>query len=365
MTTLPKCGLLLALTFSLSWTAPAQSPAPSLLENGLQFVLDGRVDSAVETLNRQVEQYPNDPRGYRARAALLANVVNDPGDLTPALNDYNRVLELEPAQDSNFYFQRGRLLHRMNLHVRAISDLNRTIAAEPERPTAYLIRARSHWSLGNMAESTQDLDKAIQLSPGLADAFGLRGLIRLRQGQKKTALDDLARAVRLDPASEYQVDLRLAQTSQTEPQGLSWSEFVSPERDFSVRMPLPVATSYQAGRYVVASELTAGHMFGVLRRPGTSESKSGSLDTPIFRDSILRNLESQGAKVTEYRMLNFLGRRCLRAQVRGADLTDTDVTVVPGKDYVYFLACTRALESPAFNRARQARFLGSFRILTN
>ncbi len=363
MTIIPRWSLLWAFSLSLSWIAPAQSPSPSLLENGFQFVLDGRIDSALELLDRQVEQYPKDPRGYRARAALLSNVVNDPSDLTPALIDYDRVLELEPQQDSNFYYQRGLLLNRMNLHVRAISDLNRTVAAEPDKPNAYLIRARSHWSLGNMAESSRDLDKAIQLSPGLADAFGLRGLIRLRQGQKAPALADLARAVRLDPASEYQVDLRLAQSSQTEPQGLSWSEFLSPEGDFSIRMPLPVHAGYQAGRYVVASELTAGHMFGVLRRPATSETKMVNLASREGRESIFRNFEAKGDKITDWNMLSFLGRRCLRAQIRGADSTDTDVTVVPTRSYVYFLACTRSLESPPFDRARQARFLGSFRVL--
>lgn len=161
-------------------------------------------------LNRQVESQPNDARGYRARGWLLSNLVNGPGALAAALQDYNRVLELEPEQNGNFYFQRGRLHYRMNQHVWAIRDLDRTVGLNPDGPNAYLFRARAQGSLGNLARSSQDLDKAIKLRPGLAEAFGLRGLIRIRQGRKCAALADLASAVRLDANSEYRLDLHWA-----------------------------------------------------------------------------------------------------------------------------------------------------------
>ncbi len=185
------------MSYPITSTKP--SPPGVKVQTGLELFL--------RALNRQVKNQPEDARGYRARGWVLSNVVNGPGAQTAALNDYNRVLELEPEQNGNFYFQRGRLLYRMNHPVRAIRDLSRTVDLNPEATHAYIFRARAYGSLGKLARSSQDLDKAIQLKPGLAEAFGLRGLLRMRQRRKSAALLDLARAVRLDPDSEYRLDL--------------------------------------------------------------------------------------------------------------------------------------------------------------
>jgi len=353
-------SLLFLFTTAPGWTQPA---VPSYLEQSLQLVLDGQLDSALEMLNRYVEQNPTDPRGYRARAAFLANVLKEPGHLSAALSDYNRALELNPEQNNIFWLQRGRLLHRLDRHRESISDLSRFIAGDPGYPDAYFMRARSQWLLGNGRAACQDLDRAVQLSPLMSEAYGLRGIVRLQLGQPESARDDLKMAVELNPDSPYKTDLESIRTRKVATDGLSWIPFVSPQRDFQVELPMPVRTTVRNDQFMVASALGAGHMYGVIRHPHDEDSRLWKIESGECRQAVFTFLEVSGGKVTQWKIEPYAGRRCLHACVRGSDGGETDVLVVLDRESIYLVAAVRPLDSPPFDSQRRDRFFQSFRLL--
>ncbi|MBX3171195.1 MAG: tetratricopeptide repeat protein [Candidatus Eremiobacteraeota bacterium] len=356
--------LMLLVALCVSLPARAQVPAPaSYLEQTLQFVLDGQVDSALEMLNRYIEENPIDPRGYRARGAFLANLLKDPEYLSAALSDYNRVLSLSPEQNNIFWLQRGRLLHRLDRHREAIPDLDRFIAGDPGFPEAYYLRARSQWLLGNGKLACQDLDQALQLSPLMSEAYGLRGIVHLQLGQPAAGRADLQQAVELNPNSPYAKDLESIRQSKPDAGGLSWLPFVSPEKDFQVELPMPVRTTVRNDQFMVASALGAGHMFGVIRHPHDAESRLWKVESEDCRQAVFTFLEVSGGRVVQWKIETYAGRRCLHACLRGSDGAETDVLVVLARDDIYLVAAVRPLDSPPFETGRRDRFFRSFRLL--
>ncbi len=354
--------LLILSTSGPTW-CQAQPPAPSALEQTLQFVLDGQLDSALEMLNRYIEQNPADPRGYRARAALLANLLKEPDHLAAALSDYNRVLELDSRQSAMFWLQRGRLLHRMDRHLEAIRDLTGFLASDSAYPDAYFLRARSHWLLGHGQAACQDLDKALQLSPLMSEAYGLRAIVHLQLGHPDQGLADLKTAVDLNPHSPYKADLDAIRTRKIAADGMSWVPFVSPQRDFQIELPMPVRTTVRNDQFMVASALGAGHMYGVIRHPHDDQSRLWKIESEECRQAVFTFLEVSGGKVTRWNIERYAGRRCLHACVRGSDGGETDVLVVLQPENIYLVAAVRPLDSPPFDPVRRARFFRSFHLL--
>jgi tetratricopeptide (TPR) repeat protein len=351
------------LLFLLLGLAAWAQPASSYLEQALQSVLDGQTSSALEQLNRFVDANPKDERGYRARGSFLANVIKDPSVFEAALADYQRVLELNPEQNSMFWLQFGRLLHRMDRHREAIEKLNRFVALDPDYPEAYFMRARSQWLLGNSQAASEDLDRTVRLSPMMSEAYGLRGIVRLQMGKADEGLKDLEQAVRLDPNSAYAQDLESIRHRKVAADGLSWVPFVSPQQDFQVELPMPVRTSRRNDQFMVASALGAGHMYGVIRHPHDAESRLWKIESQECREAVFTFLEVSGGHVSRWTIEPFAARRCLHACLRGGDGSETDVFVVLAPQNIYLVAAVRPLDSPPFDSSRRERFYQSFRLL--
>lgn len=358
---LPKKLLVASLLF-LGTSLPARTQPATYLEQTLQFVLDGQLDSALEMLNRFVDENPGDPRGYRARAAFLANVLKEPEHLTVALADYNRVLELSPQQTSMFWLQRGRLLHRLDRHREAIEDMNRFLAGDSGYPEAYFLRARSQWLLGNGKAACEDLDKTLQLSPMMSEAYGLRAIVHLQLGHPEAGLADLRQAVAMNPATPYAKDLESIRSRKIAPDGLSWIPFISPQKDFRVELPMPVRTTIKNDQFMVASALGAGHMYGVIRHPHDDASRQWKIQSEECRQAVFTFLEVSGGRVTQWKIESYQGRSCLHACVQGSDGGETDVVVVLTPENIYLVAAVRPLDSPAFDTTRKTRFFQSFRL---
>ena len=357
---LPLLWLGLSLGVRAEPTATAKSTD---LEQSLQYVLDGRADSALTRLNHHIESHPDDPRGYLARGTLLANIMKEPRYLEVALRDFDRVSALDPQPETWFWLLRGRLLQRLERHAAAVQDLDRFIAIDTGYPDAYFLRGRSQWLLGNGQLAEKDLDRALQLSPMLAEAYGLRGIVRLQLGQADGGLQDLKDAVDLDPNCSYAEDLKVAARRKVSADGLSWVPFRSPEGDFQVELPMPVRTTTKDDQYMVASALAAGHMFGVIRHPHDSESKLWKIDSEECRETVMNWLQARGGKMIDWSIQPYAGKRCLHACMESSDGTETDVILVLGKENIYLVAAVRPPHSPPFELARKLRFYRSFRLL--
>ncbi|MFN8614185.1 MAG: tetratricopeptide repeat protein [Vulcanimicrobiota bacterium] len=359
------------LLWFLGWLAPLARAQPARTEpdvhywqRALQQVLDGRIDSALQSINQEIQDHPDEADAYRARASLLVNFFKDPSGFARALDDYDRTQKLAPDQDADFFLQRARLLTRMDQPGRAISDLDRFLELDPGYPLAYYLRARCHWSLAEFEAATNDLNKTLQLAPDLAEAYGLRGIIHLQYGRRAEGLADLEKALALDPNSSYRADLEAARTAQIGADGSTWAKYLSPDGDFRLELPVPVRANSRGEQLVVASALAGGHMFGVVRHPQDAQSKLWKIDSAECRKAVFHFLEVNGARVIEWKIESYQGRRCLHARTVGTvDQSESDTVVVLTKKYIYLVACVRPLNSPAFDPERQSRFRHSFRIL--
>ncbi|MBS2038875.1 hypothetical protein JST97_28090 [bacterium] len=334
------------------------------LQKALQEVLDNRIDSALQSINREIQNYPEEASAYRARATLLVNFLKDPHTFPRALQDFDQAYQLAPEQDGDFFLQRARLLVRMDQPGRAVVDLDRFLALDPGYPFAYFLRARCHWSLAEFEAARADLDRTLQLAPDMAEAYGLRGIIHLQYGRRSEGVADLEKAVALDPDSTYKADLLAARSAQVGADGSPWASFLSPDGDFRLELPVPVRANVKGRQLVVASALAGGHMYGVVRHPQDAQSRQWKLDSPECRKAVFHFLEVNGGQVTQWNLESYQGRRCLHARTLGKlDQSESDTLVVLTKNYIYLVACVRPLDSPPFEVERQRRFRRSFRIL--
>jgi tetratricopeptide (TPR) repeat protein len=359
--------LFILVSLVMAQGACAQAPssqASHYLEKAFQEVLDGRPDLALQSINKEIENFPDEARAYRARATLLLNCLKDPKTYARALQDYDQALKLEPQQDLDFYYQRARLLARMDQPGRALIDLDKVVAADPEFSTGYFLRARCHYAQAEYQAASADLDRTLELAPRMSEAYGLRGVIRLQAGQRAQGISDLEKALALDPRSSYRPDLQAARSGGVSPDGAVWASYVSPDGDFQLELPVPVRASIQDDHLVVASALKGGHMYGVVRYERDDQSKLWKIESAECRKAVFQFLEEHGGKVVQWDIEPYLGKRCLHARMQSrADKCETDTLLVLGQKYIYLVACVRTLKSPPFDSARQHRFRRSFRLL--
>ncbi len=83
-----------------------------------------------------------------------------------------------------------------------IAAATRGIAAAPDMPDTYQIRARLYALAGRHGESILDYDQLIRLKPDSADAFDERGAQRFMLAQIDRSIEDFDRAIQLDPRRE-------------------------------------------------------------------------------------------------------------------------------------------------------------------
>ncbi|PSB58847.1 tetratricopeptide repeat-containing S1 family peptidase, partial [Chamaesiphon polymorphus] len=81
----------------------------------------------------------------------------------------------------------------------ALAELNRSIAANPKKASAYYMRSNVHQMLGDRPQVLADLNKAIELDTKNASAYYLRGNILYANQDFKGAAADFDRTIALDP----------------------------------------------------------------------------------------------------------------------------------------------------------------------
>lgn len=94
---------------------------------------------------------------YRKRA----DENNLKGEYELAVSDYNKAIELNPA-DAASYLNRGQAYSAKKSYDLAILDYDKTIQLDPKDSTAYLNRAGIYEQKGNLLQAVSDYQKAIE-----------------------------------------------------------------------------------------------------------------------------------------------------------------------------------------------------------
>lgn len=367
-----RLALVLWLGLTTGWAPPAgarpqvravQPAAPSQLERAAQSLKAGRLEQAEAGFSAWIASHPKDARGYYGRGDTLARAAGDSNKLRRALQDFDRVLELEPRQNAVFFLKRGQVLSNLDRENEAVADFNRALECQPDAPLTLALRGRSLWALGQTLAALADLDRALELDPRLALARGLRGAARLRIGQLEDALEDLELAVILDPSSPFRGDLEeLKERLKSLPPIGPWERFVSPDEAFELCLPTPIRVRLLEREMTVAAVAGRGHIYGVVRH--VNELPPGAMDlaSAECRAALFQYLERDGGKIENWKIEPFAGYSALHVGVKGSDRTITDVMVLVTDQFTYLVAAVRRQDSKPFHEEDLARFRQSFKI---
>jgi tetratricopeptide (TPR) repeat protein len=135
------------------------------------------------------------------------------GDAKPALEDFNKAVQLMPEYPPT-YNNRGNLLVQLGQHEEAVKDFDRAALLAPKYAAAYSNRANARMKLGQTREAIADFTRAIELAPRSAPPLSGRGLALLSAGKPHAAIRDFSRAVavnaRFATAYRNRAEARLA-----------------------------------------------------------------------------------------------------------------------------------------------------------
>jgi tetratricopeptide (TPR) repeat protein len=145
------------------------------------------------------------------------NARKEMGDLSGALSDYTKALDLDPNLPQVFN-NRGNTLKAMGDYEAAIKDYDRAIEINPRFAFAYNNRGAARFLTGDLDRAVADYDRAIKLKPDYALAYANRGLIFLKRGDSRRAERDFNKCVKLNP-SEPLCDPAIREAKHSKPVG--------------------------------------------------------------------------------------------------------------------------------------------------
>ena len=121
-----------------------------------------------------------------------------------AIEDFSKVVELEPEHVSVYYYSGLAYLFKGNFDDLAIENFNQAIEQNPDHADAYYYRGTVYNFKGELDISIQDFTKAIELNPDYAEAYHSRGNAYAIKGEFDKAINDYTEVLKLRPkVAEY------------------------------------------------------------------------------------------------------------------------------------------------------------------
>jgi tetratricopeptide (TPR) repeat protein len=160
----------------------------------------GALEQAADRLERQGM---GDGRPAADRASLLAQagqVWLMAGDAERAFAAATLALVITP-DDVELLTDRAVAAASLGRNFEAIDDLNRVIDLDPARAEAFVYRAGAWRQAGRAELAADDIARALAIDPGNAEAYLERGLLRAAAGRPADARADWQRAAERAPGS--------------------------------------------------------------------------------------------------------------------------------------------------------------------
>jgi tetratricopeptide (TPR) repeat protein len=152
-------------------------------------------------------------RAWHNRGLALMDARRHP----EALRDFNRALELNPA-DASAYAGRGTLRGRAGDYAAALADLDRAVDIDPRYAEAYAKRCFTKMMLGRPPDAVNDCERAIALDPRHRDAHTNLGVVYAALRRPADAEASYRRALAIDPGNgdaNYNYGVLLVVTGRT------------------------------------------------------------------------------------------------------------------------------------------------------
>ena len=159
-----------------------------------QFV---RLEDALAYLADRIRAHPEDGFFY----ALRATIHTDRKEFKLAIEDWNKIVEIEPDNAAS-YIGRAKLWLGQTEWDKAINDLTLAIQVDPKDAYCYRVRGHAWVSKHDYDKAIADYNEAIRLDPEDAEIYYDRAWVWQQKGDIARAIDDFAAAVELDPGLE-------------------------------------------------------------------------------------------------------------------------------------------------------------------
>lgn len=182
--------------------AEAQKELQRLLARGSEnpkiYLLLGRIknnqgasDEAISFYSKAINREDDYALAYRYRAAAFKEI----GDADAALEDYTRLLELQP--DAISYNRRGLVYEDISRFKEAAADYSKAIELNPKWPIAYNNRGFAKMHLKDWKGAQEDLETAIRLDGSMPTPYiNLAGVYWLNKKDKKNTYQNLEKAIK-------------------------------------------------------------------------------------------------------------------------------------------------------------------------
>lgn len=113
---------------------------------------------------------------------------HDAGDLTTAINDFSKALEINPQMASAWH-DKGICNHELENYTQAIDDYSKALEIDPTFVEAYYNRAMVFDILNQRENALKDYNKIIELDPKFAPAYYNRGVYYFNFDKNKACED--------------------------------------------------------------------------------------------------------------------------------------------------------------------------------
>ncbi|MCC7430060.1 tetratricopeptide repeat protein, partial [bacterium] len=153
----------------------------------------GNNEKALEDYNKIIEIEPETTEFYQRRAEFYQKIGNN----EKALEDYNKIIEIEPEM-AEHYQRRAEFYQKIGNIEKALEDYNKTIEIEPETTVYYQRRAEFYQKIGNIEKALEDYNKEIELEPEEHVWYGNRACFYSHLGNLEKTLEDLSKANELN-----------------------------------------------------------------------------------------------------------------------------------------------------------------------
>ena len=183
---------------------PAQESieeASPLVQEGIRLFQQQKVDEAIETLKRAVEQNPNDAVAYNA----LGVIHSQKGDFETALGYFDKAISLRDPYYKAIY-NKLNLLVSNRKYDDAVSLMKDLVARHPEHADGWINLAMLVGNRGSIEEALGYIDKVLGVDPQDFDALVKKGQLYLLDKRYNEAHDCFEQAKRIAPGYQPAVD---------------------------------------------------------------------------------------------------------------------------------------------------------------
>lgn len=139
------------------------------LRDGKNYIKQKKYREAIDEFNRAIRLSPDSAVAYHGRGVAHQNN----GDLNQAIDDFGKVIEINPQQPPLFYPEYPYLAsayhYRGNAYLQksefdlAIADFNRALELQPNSVEDYYARGKAHSSKKQTDLASKDFDRAWSL----------------------------------------------------------------------------------------------------------------------------------------------------------------------------------------------------------